>query len=431
MSASLPRLAPTPVPIVHAPAPAPQGTPTAPDRVPERAGPGRPFADLLRQRRTESSPPASASPPKPTAVQQASPGTVGPPGTEVDGEAETAASGPEKHVATARARARLAQLGKAAADVGKGTHQAPAADAGAEEDATQASTDRPPSAAEPSTPRPLPLLDDTAGGPAARFARVGADPEAVDAHRADADDTDAVAASAALDSPSRRYAGRSARSDTRSGRGESPRPTEAPEPARIATATLDTERAPPAEASAGRASFDLRLATAPLVPTAAMPAAPAEPLPAGTPVPTLALPTPLDSPQFAGALGAQVSVLVKDGVHAAELHLNPAEMGPVSIRIRLDGSDAQVQFGADLAETRQAIESGLPELASALRDAGFTLSGGGVSPHAGHGHDHGGSDGAAASMPPPTSLEAQAQAPRGEAARAVRHVAAGGVDVYA
>ena len=283
MNASLPRVAPTPVPIVHAPAQAAQPTPTAPDRVPERAGPGRPFADLLRQRRTESSPPASASPSRPAAVQQASPGAVGAPGTEVDGEAETAASGPEKHAATARARARLAQLGKAATDVGKGTREAPAADAGGEEDATQASTDRPPWAAEPATPRPLPLLDDTAGGSGARFGRGGADPEAVDAHRAGVEDADAVAASTPSDSTARRHTGRSAPGDIRSGRGESPRPTEAPEPARIATATLDIERAPAAETSAGRAAFDLRLATAPLVPAPAMPAAPAEPLPAGPP----------------------------------------------------------------------------------------------------------------------------------------------------
>ena len=78
-----------------------------------------------------------------------------------------------------------------------------------------------------------------------------------------------------------------------------------------------------------------------------------------------------------------VSLLARGGVQEAELHLNPADLGPVSIRIQLEGSEAQVQFGADLAQTRQAIEAGLPELASALRDAGFTLSGGGVSQHAG------------------------------------------------
>jgi flagellar hook-length control protein FliK len=51
------------------------------------------------------------------------------------------------------------------------------------------------------------------------------------------------------------------------------------------------------------------------------------------------------------------------------------------VQIALDGTQAQVDFGADRIATRQIIEAGLPELASALRDAGFTLAGGGVSQH--------------------------------------------------
>ena len=50
---------------------------------------------------------------------------------------------------------------------------------------------------------------------------------------------------------------------------------------------------------------------------------------AGTPAP-IALPAPLHVTGFAQALGAQVSVLARDGVQQAELHLNPAEMGPIT-----------------------------------------------------------------------------------------------------
>jgi flagellar hook-length control protein FliK len=95
------------------------------------------------------------------------------------------------------------------------------------------------------------------------------------------------------------------------------------------------------------------------------------------------LPAPVQSPEFRELLGTQVSLLARDGVQSAELHLNPAEMGPVSVQITLDGTQARVDFGADSAQTRHIIEAGLPELASALRDAGLTLSGGGVSQHAG------------------------------------------------
>ena len=97
---------------------------------------------------------------------------------------------------------------------------------------------------------------------------------------------------------------------------------------------------------------------------------------------TLSLSTPANAPEFREALGLQVSLLARDGVQTAELHLNPADMGPVSIQIVMEGNQARVEFGADVAATRKAIEEGMPELASALRDAGFTLAGGGVSQHA-------------------------------------------------
>lgn len=104
------------------------------------------------------------------------------------------------------------------------------------------------------------------------------------------------------------------------------------------------------------------------------------------------VPTPATSPDFAKELGVQVSVLATDGVQQAELHLNPADMGPISIQIAIDGSQAQVNFGADSAATRQIIESGLPELAASLREAGFTLSGGGVHSQA-RGREQGEGDG--------------------------------------
>jgi flagellar hook-length control protein FliK len=139
----------------------------------------------------------------------------------------------------------------------------------------------------------------------------------------------------------------------------------------------------------------------------------------------------MHAPEFAAAFGVQVSVLAKDGVQHAELHLNPAEMGPVSIQITLDGTQARVDFGADAAATRHAIEAGLPELASALRDAGFTLAGGGVAQHSASkgGGDAGNGEGGRAASSRASAL------PRREldaaAARVTRRIADGGVDLYA
>ena len=140
---------------------------------------------------------------------------------------------------------------------------------------------------------------------------------------------------------------------------------------------------------------------------------------------------PVTAPDFAQELGMHLSVLAKDGVQQAELHLNPADMGPVSVQITMDGTQAHVAFGADMAATRHAIESGLPELASALRDAGYTLAGGGVSQHAGgrSGGHGGGQHAADDSGRRGRSVGADSVGRVATAAR--RIVRQGGVDLFA
>lgn len=86
----------------------------------------------------------------------------------------------------------------------------------------------------------------------------------------------------------------------------------------------------------------------------------------------------LTDPGFAPALGASLAVLVRDGVQHARLQLHPAEMGPITVQIVLDGASARVDFHAEVAATRAALEAALPNLAGALRESGLTLTGGGV-----------------------------------------------------
>ena len=146
-----------------------------------------------------------------------------------------------------------------------------------------------------------------------------------------------------------------------------------------ARATLETAVSRPADEPAPAAAQ-----TAAALPVASPPAllGGSDPMRAPTLPLDVALPVPVGSAHFREALNVQVSVLARDGVHHAELHLNPADMGPLSVQITLDGQQAQVHFGSDSALTRQIVETGLPSLAAALRDAGLTLSGGGVSQHA-------------------------------------------------
>lgn len=102
--------------------------------------------------------------------------------------------------------------------------------------------------------------------------------------------------------------------------------------------------------------------------------------------PTAHVETPVGSPGFADALGEQVRMLVTQAagrgetatLHEAKLSLNPAELGPITIRIALEGQQAQVEFTAASEVTRRAIEDSLPQLAGALQGEGLTLAGGGV-----------------------------------------------------
>jgi flagellar hook-length control protein FliK len=149
-------------------------------------------------------------------------------------------------------------------------------------------------------------------------------------------------------------------------------------------------------------------------------------------VPGANIQAPLHSDEFAPALATQVSILARDGVQEAQLHLNPAEMGPIAVRIAVEDAQARVDFTAEQAATRSAIEASLPDLAAALRDAGLTLAGGGVfqqsaqqqQQQAQRGDAQGARIGAAAG-----SRSGGEQA--ASAAPVRRQVRAGGVDLYA
>jgi flagellar hook-length control protein FliK len=84
------------------------------------------------------------------------------------------------------------------------------------------------------------------------------------------------------------------------------------------------------------------------------------------------------TPDFARALTSQVTLWAREGTQEARLQLNPADLGPVTVMIAIDGAQARVDFQAHAAATRDAIEASLPSLASALNEQGLTLSGGGV-----------------------------------------------------
>jgi flagellar hook-length control protein FliK len=101
-----------------------------------------------------------------------------------------------------------------------------------------------------------------------------------------------------------------------------------------------------------------------------------------TPVVDTAVSQDIRRPEFVPVFSARIATLVQEGVEQARVHLNPVDMGPVSLQLSMDGLQVRVDMTAEVAATRLVLEQALPTLAGALREAGFTLSGGGVSPPA-------------------------------------------------
>lgn len=139
-----------------------------------------------------------------------------------------------------------------------------------------------------------------------------------------------------------------------------------------ALAVAEQQRAPQSEARPADAS-----ALGALLGSGAAPAATATGHSAAYPAEARLSTTPGQA-GFAEQLGAQLSTFVRDGVQHARLQLHPLELGPVTVQIELAGGNAHLSFAAEHAQTRQALEQALPTLAGSLREAGLTLSGGGV-----------------------------------------------------
>ena len=84
--------------------------------------------------------------------------------------------------------------------------------------------------------------------------------------------------------------------------------------------------------------------------------------------------TPVNHPSFGEAVGVTISQLARNGVHEARLQLNPAELGPVSVHIAMNGQEARIELGAAQAQTRALLDASLPALTEAFRADGLVLA---------------------------------------------------------
>ncbi|MFC0666972.1 flagellar hook-length control protein FliK [Azotobacter chroococcum] len=85
------------------------------------------------------------------------------------------------------------------------------------------------------------------------------------------------------------------------------------------------------------------------------------------------LTAPLASPDWQRGLGQHLLGLQQRGEQEIELHLHPAELGPLSISLKLGESGAQAQFLSAHPQVRAAVEQAIPQLREALAEQGIAL----------------------------------------------------------
>jgi hypothetical protein len=88
---------------------------------------------------------------------------------------------------------------------------------------------------------------------------------------------------------------------------------------------------------------------------------------------------PVGHAQWADEIGSRMTMMVEQGKHTASLRLSPEHLGPLEVRITMNGDQASVQFGAAHVDTRHAIENALPRLREMFASQGLSLADANVS----------------------------------------------------
>jgi flagellar hook-length control protein FliK len=90
------------------------------------------------------------------------------------------------------------------------------------------------------------------------------------------------------------------------------------------------------------------------------------------PTPTFKVAAGVDTAQFSQGVADRVSLMMDGNLTSAKLQVNPPALGPIEVRIALQGGHAQVSFSSHSAVTRDALESSSDKLREMLGSQGFS-----------------------------------------------------------
>ena len=90
---------------------------------------------------------------------------------------------------------------------------------------------------------------------------------------------------------------------------------------------------------------------------------------------TLTISQPMTDPNWSKALGDQVLSMVSMKMDKATIQVNPPQLGPVEVTLKMNGNDqAQVIFTSAVPATREIIENNMPKLVSMMASSGIALA---------------------------------------------------------
>jgi flagellar hook-length control protein FliK len=82
----------------------------------------------------------------------------------------------------------------------------------------------------------------------------------------------------------------------------------------------------------------------------------------------------MQNPAWSQVMSSRVVWMAKEGVQQAELRMNPANLGPVEVRLHVQNDQASVTFLAQQGTTREALEQALPRLRESFAESGLQLA---------------------------------------------------------
>lgn len=97
-------------------------------------------------------------------------------------------------------------------------------------------------------------------------------------------------------------------------------------------------------------------------------------LAANAPANPTSIATPItQQPAWGDEFSQKITWMATQQNQSAELHLNPPQLGPLDVSIRMNGDQATATFTSPHAAVREAIEQAMPKLREMLADSGIML----------------------------------------------------------